>query len=68
MADVGSWDVATKELDGIVAYLEGPDVNVDDLIEKLQRGAEIIAALEERLRVTKLKVEEIAPNVDRASE
>jgi len=68
MADVGSWEVATKELDEIVEYLEGPDVNVDDLITKLQRGAEIIEALETRLTATKAKVEEIAPRVDRGDE
>jgi exodeoxyribonuclease VII small subunit len=68
MADVGSWEVATKELDEIVEYLEGPDVNVDDLITKLQRGAEIIEALEARLTATKAKVEEIAPRVDRGDE
>jgi exodeoxyribonuclease VII small subunit len=68
MADVGSWEVATQELDEIVEYLEGPDVNVDDLIAKLQRGAEIIEALEARLTATKAKVEEIAPRVDRGDE
>ena len=68
MADVGSWEVATKELDEIVEYLEGPDVNVDDLITKLQRGAEIIESLEARLTATKAKVEEIAPRVDRGDE
>ena len=68
MADVGSWEVATKELDEIVEYLEGPDVNVDDLITKLQRGAEIIEALEARLTATKATVEEIAPRVDRGDE
>jgi exodeoxyribonuclease VII small subunit len=68
MADVGSWEVATKELDEIVEYLEGPDVNVDDLITKLQRGAEIIEALEARLTATKAKVEEIALRVDRGDE
>ena len=33
---------------------------------KLQRGAEIVEALEERLTATKAKVEEIAPRVDRS--
>lgn len=68
MAEVGSWEVATRELDDIVEYLEGPDVNVDDLIARLQRGAEIIEALEARLTATKAKVEEIAPRVDRGDE
>lgn len=65
MAEVGSWEEATRELDNIVAYLEGPDVNIDDLIVRLQRGAEIVEALEERLVATKAKVEEIAPRVEK---
>ncbi|MBU6232736.1 MAG: exodeoxyribonuclease VII small subunit [Acidobacteria bacterium] len=65
MAEVGSWEEATRELDDIVAYLEGPDVNIDDLIVRLQRGAEIVEALEERLVATKAKVEEIAPRVEK---
>ncbi len=68
MAEVGSWEEATRELDDIVAYLEGPDVNVDDLIARLQRGAEIVEALEERLVATKAKVEEIAPRVEKMDE
>ena len=68
MAEVGNWEVATQELDAIVTYLEGPDVNVDDLIVKLQRGAEIVEALEARLHATKAKVEEIAPRVERSGE
>ena len=68
MAEVGSWEEATRELDDIVAYLEGPDVNVDDLIARLQRGAEIVEALEERLVATKAKVEEIAPRVEKTDE
>jgi exodeoxyribonuclease VII small subunit len=68
VAEVGSWEEATRELDDIVAYLEGPDVSVDDLIVRLQRGAEIVEALEERLVATKAKVEEIAPRVEKADE
>ena len=68
MAEVGTWEEATRELDAIVAYLEGPDVNVDDLIVKLQRGAEIVEALESRLVATRAKVEEIAPRVDKGGE
>jgi exodeoxyribonuclease VII small subunit len=68
VAEVGSWEEATRELDDIVAYLEGPDVNVDDLIARLQRGAEIVEALEERLVATKAKVEEIAPRVEKMDE
>jgi len=68
VAEVGSWEEATRELDDIVAYLEGPDVTVDDLIARLQRGAEIVEALEERLVATKAKVEEIAPRVEKMDE
>jgi exodeoxyribonuclease VII small subunit len=68
MAEVGTWEEATRELDAIVAYLEGPDVNVDDLIVKLQRGAEIVEVLESRLVATRAKVEEIAPRVDKGGE
>jgi exodeoxyribonuclease VII small subunit len=68
MADIGNWNEATRELDAIVAYLDSPDVNVDELITKLERGAAIVAALEERLTTISLKVEELAPRVQRAEE
>jgi exodeoxyribonuclease VII small subunit len=66
MSEVGNWSDATNELAAIVAYLESPEVNVDELITKLERGATIIAALDERLTATKAKVEELAPRVNRA--
>ena len=44
-----------------MSYLDGPDVNVDELITKLARGTEIIDALENRLSQTRARVEELAP-------
>jgi exodeoxyribonuclease VII small subunit len=61
MAEVGAWNEAVSELDAIVAYLDGPDVNVDELLNKLARGTEIIDALEQRLSATRARVEELAP-------
>lgn len=68
MADpIGTWAEASKELDGIVASFDEGEVTVDDLIAKLARASEIIEALEERLTVTRAKVEELAPRLARGA-
>ena len=63
---VGSWNEAADELNAIVASFDEGEVSVDDLFVKLERATTIIEALENRLNVTRAKVEELAPRIARA--
>lgn len=63
MAEVGSWLEASRELDEIVTMFDEGAITVDDLVAKLERASEIIAALEERLGATRTRIEELSPRL-----
>lgn len=65
MSDVGGWNEAASELDAIVESFDEGEVSVDELFAKLERATTIIEALEERLRSTKARVEELAPRLSK---
>ena len=62
------WNEASDELNAIVASFDEGEVSVDELFAKLERATTIIEALEERLAVTKAKVEELTPRISRIVE
>jgi exodeoxyribonuclease VII small subunit len=64
-SNIGDWKQAADELDAIVASFDEGEVSVDDLFVKLERATAIIETLESRLDVTKAKVEELAPRLNR---
>jgi exodeoxyribonuclease VII small subunit len=55
---------ASQELDDIVAELEEGLVDVDVLVERLQRATDIVDELDRRLRGTRLRVEELVPRLE----
>ena len=61
------WNEAAEELNAIVASFDEGEVSVDDLFVKLERATQIIESLEERLTLTKAKVEELAPRISRVA-
>jgi exodeoxyribonuclease VII small subunit len=63
MSTVGDWNEAASELNAIVASFDEGEVSVDELFAKLERATSIIEALEERLSVTKARVDELAPRI-----
>ena len=65
MSTIGDWNEAATELNAIVESFDEGEVSVDELFVKLERATAIIEALEERLDVTKAKVEELAPRIAR---
>jgi len=65
--DIGSWTDASAELDAIVSSFDDGEVTVDDLIVKLERAAQIIDALEERLSATRATVDELVPKLARSA-
>ncbi|HTT58507.1 MAG: exodeoxyribonuclease VII small subunit [Acidimicrobiales bacterium] len=65
---VNEWNDAADELNAIVASFDEGEVSVDELFAKLERATAIIEALEERLALTKAKVEELTPRISRIVE
>ncbi len=62
---------AKKELDDIVAELEGGEVDIDHLVGRVQRAGEIMAELERRIKRTREQVDELMPKLqqgDRSNE
>jgi exodeoxyribonuclease VII small subunit len=68
MSDIGNWNEAANELDAIVASFDEGEVSVDDLFVKLERATQIIETLESRLDATKMRVDELAPRLAKATE
>jgi exodeoxyribonuclease VII small subunit len=65
---VSDWNEAADELNAIVASFDEGEVSVDDLFTKLERATAIIESLEERLALTKAKVDELTPRIARVIE
>jgi exodeoxyribonuclease VII small subunit len=65
---VNEWNEAADELNAIVASFDEGEVSVDELFAKLERATTIIEALEERLALTKAKVDELTPRISRIVE
>ncbi|MGA2122980.1 MAG: exodeoxyribonuclease VII small subunit [Acidimicrobiales bacterium] len=65
---VNEWNDAADELNAIVASFDEGEVSVDELFAKLERATAIIEALEERLALTKARVEELTPRISRIVE
>ncbi len=54
---------ASQELDAIVAFFEGREVDVDQLVGRLVRATAIIEELDRRLRRTRMQVDELVPRL-----
>ncbi len=59
-----TYSEASQELDGIIVELEEGLVDVDLLVERLQRATDIVDELDRRLRGTRLRVEELVPRLE----
>ena len=62
-----SYTDASRELDEIVGFFEQRDVDVDQLVDRLQRATAIVEELDRRIRLTKVQVEELVPRLQAAS-
>jgi exodeoxyribonuclease VII small subunit len=56
--------VALDELDAILADLEEPSVDVDQLAQRVKRASELIALCRERISAARMEVEEIVAESD----
>ncbi len=58
---------ATRELDEIVAFFEGEDVDVDQIVVRLRRATALVEELDRRIGGTRLQVEELVSRLAAAS-
>lgn len=61
--DLGYAD-ALGELDTILGELEGADVDVDVLAERVARAADLIALCRERIDRARLRIDEVIADLD----
>ena len=55
---------ALDELDAILRELEGSDVDVDHLAERVARAAELITVCREKITNAQVKIEEVTAGLD----
>ena len=55
---------ATDELNESLSYMEQSDVDIDELVPKLERATAIIAEMDKRIKASKVRVEEIVPKLN----
>jgi exodeoxyribonuclease VII small subunit len=59
---------ALAELDTILRELEGSDVDVDRLAERVTRAAQLIALCRDRIGNARLRIDEVIADLDAASD
>lgn len=59
---------ALDELDGILRELEGSDVDVDRLADRVARAADLIALCRDRIGSARLRIDEVIADLDRGDE
>jgi exodeoxyribonuclease VII small subunit len=55
---------ALDELDGILRELEGGDVDVDRLADRVARASELIAVCRQRIGDARLRIDEVIADLD----
>ena len=55
---------ALDELDGILRELEGSDVDVDRLADRVARATELIAVCRQRIGAARLRIDEVIADLD----
>jgi exodeoxyribonuclease VII small subunit len=58
------YSAALHELDGILRELEGSDVDVDRLADRVARAAQLIALCRERIGAARLQIDEVIADLD----
>ena len=55
---------ALDELDAILHELEGSDVDVDRLADRVARATELIALCRQRIQTARLRIDEVLADLD----
>jgi len=59
---------ALGELDGILRELEGSDVDVDRLAERVARASELIALCRDKITTADLQIRQVTADLDAAAD
>lgn len=62
--DQPTYATALAELDQILRELEGADVDVDRLAERVGRATELIALCRDRIATARLRIDEVIAGLD----
>ena len=63
-ADQPGYAQALAELDQILRELEGSDVDVDRLADRVARASELIAVCRQRISAAKMRIDEVIADLD----
>jgi exodeoxyribonuclease VII small subunit len=66
--DTIGYAAALAELDDILRELEGSDVDVDRLADRVARAADLIALCRARIDRARLRIDEVVADLDAAAE
>lgn len=66
-ADTLGYTDALAELDRILRELEGSDVDVDHLADRVARASELISLCRDKITSAQLRVEEVTADLDAAA-
>lgn len=58
---------ALRELDEILRELEGADVDVDHLADRVARASELITLCREKISTAQLRIEQVTADLDAAA-
>jgi exodeoxyribonuclease VII small subunit len=67
-SDEVGYTAAMEELEGILQEIEGDDVDVDVLTDRVGRAAELIRICRQRIATTRAEVERVVAELDEATE
>ena len=66
--DTPGYADALRELDAILRELEGSDVDVDRLAERVARASELIALCRDKITTADLQIRQVAADLDAAAD
>ena len=66
--DTPGYADALRELDAILRELEGSDVDVDRLGERVARGSELITLCRDKITTADLQIRQVAADLDAAAD
>jgi exodeoxyribonuclease VII small subunit len=62
--DTPGYAAALAELDSILLELEGSDVDVDHLAERVARASDLITLCREKISTAQLRIEQVTADLD----